>query len=143
MGGIHDATTGGFVIHENGEVYSGVGGEELAYSGVNVEKDAGSIVRIFHVDRDAADSVFDVKFSGMNLSVTSAELADNGDDGVQIAYDPSDPTYVAPLGESSVFRPDSTKGLIVMATVEGIMVVVMAVLVVSVARFMVKQKVRK
>lgn len=143
MGGIHDATTGGFVIHENGEVYSGVGGEELAYSGVNVEKDAGSIVRIFHADRDAADSVFDVKFSGMNLSITSAELADNGDDGVQIAYDPSDPTYVAPLGESSVFRPDSTKGLIVMATVEGVMVVVMAVLVVSVARFMVKQKVRK
>ena len=142
MGGIHGAMTGDFVIRENGEVYAGVNGEELAYSGVSVEKDAGSIVRIFHADRDSADSTFDVKFSGMNLSITSSELAQD-DDGVQVAYDPSDPTYVAPLGESSVFRPDSTKGLIVMATIEGVMIVIVSILTVSVARFMVKQKARK
>ena len=143
MGGIHDAATGKFVIHENGEIYAGVDGEDLAYSGVNVGKNDSSIVRIFHADRDAADSTFNVKFSGMNLSITDAKLADGGDDGVQVAYDPNDPTYVAPLGESLVFRPDSTKGLIVMATIEGVMIVVVSVLVVSVARFMVKQKAEK
>ncbi len=143
MGGVHEVTTGRLAIHENGEVYTGVEGEDLAYSGVTVNKGEGSIVRIFHADRDSEESVFNVKFAGMNLSVMDTKMADNGDDGVQIAYDPSDPTYVAPLGESSVFRPDSTKGLIVMATVEGVMIVAIAVLVVSVARFMVKQKVRK
>lgn len=143
MGGVHESTTGRLVIHENGEVYTGVEDEDLAYSGVNVNEGEGSIVRIFHADRDSEESEFDVKFKGMNLSVTDAKMADNGDDGIQIAYNPSDPTYVAPLGESLVFRPDSTKGLIVMATVEGVMVVAIAVLVASVARFMVKQKVRK
>lgn len=142
MGGVHDAVAGKFVIRENGEIYAGVDGEELAYSGVTVSKGDGSIVRIYHADRDSDNSVFDVKFSAMNLSVTSSELANN-DGGVQVAYDPSDPTYVAPLGESSVFRPDSTKGLIVMATIEGVMIVVVAILVASVARFMVKQKVNK
>lgn len=143
MGGIHDATMGRLAINKSGEIYTGVEGEELAYSGVSVEKNEGSIIRIYHADRDSEDSVFKVKFGGMNLSVTDAKLADGGSDGVQIAYDPSDPTYVAPLGETSVFRPDATKGLIVMATIEGVVVVVMAVLVVSVARFMVKQKAEK
>ena len=143
MGGVHGATTGRFVVHKDGEIYAGVDGEELAYSGVSVAKGDGSIVRIYHADRDSADSEFNVKFSGMNLSVTDTKLADGGEDGVQVAYDASDPTYVAPLGESSVFRPDSTKGLIIMATIEGVMIVVVSVLVVSVARFMVKQKAEK
>lgn len=143
MGGVHDATTGKFVIHEDGEVYVGVDGEELAYSGVNVEKGNGSIVRIFHADRDSASSTFSVKFAGMNLSVTDTKLAEGNDGGVQIAYDPNDPTYVAPLGESSVFRPDSTKGLIVMATIEGVVIVAISVLVVSVARLMIKRRVDK
>lgn len=143
MGGVHDAVTGKFVIHENGEIYAGVDADDLAYSGVNVAAGDGAIVRIFHADRDSSESTFNVKFSEMNLNVTDTKLADSGDDGVQIAYDPSDPTYVAPLGESSVFRPDSTKGLIVIATIEGVMVVVVSVLLVSVARFMVKQKAEK
>ena len=110
---------------------------------MSLNKSDGSIVRIYHADRDSADSEFNVKFSGMNLSVTDAKLAKGSDDGVQVAYDPSDPTYVAPLGESSVFRPDSTKGLIVMATIEGVMIVVVSVLAVSVARFMIKQKTKR
>lgn len=142
MGGIHDATTGRFVIHENGEVYAGINGEDLAYSGVSVGVGDGSIVRIYHADRDSDDSTFNVEFSGMNLGVTNTELAQGGS-GVQIAYDPNDPTYVAPLGESSVFRPDSTKGLMIMAIIEGVVVVLVAVLMVSVARFMVRQKVMK
>lgn len=141
MGGIHDAARGRFIINEDGEVYAGVEEEDLAYTGVNVANEEGSIVRVYHADRDSDSSVFNMKFSGMNLSLTNAEIADGG--GIQIAYDPSDPTYIAPLGESSVFRPDSTKGLLAMATIEGLMVIVIAVLVVSVARFMVKQKVQK
>ena len=140
MGGIHGAATARFVIHESGEIYAAVDSEDFAYSGVNVVAGDGSVVRIFHADRDSDSSVFNVKFSGMNLGVKDVELADGGDDGVQIAYDPTDPTYVAPLGETSVVRPDSTKGLIVMATIEGIMVVVVSVLLVSVARFMIRQK---
>lgn len=141
MGGIHSAATGHFVIHKNGEIYAGVDGKDMAYSGVNVMAGDGSIVRIFHADRDSEDSVFNVKFSGMNLGVKDVKLADGSDeDGIQIAYDPTDPTYVAPLGETSVVRPDSTKGLIVMATIEGVMVVVVSVLLVSVARFLIKQK---
>lgn len=143
MGGIHDAVIGRFAIHENGEIYAGVDDESLAYSGVTVAEGDGSIVRIYHADRDSFNSTFSVEFNGMNLSVTDTKLADSDSDGVQIAYDLSDPTYVAPLGESSVFRPDSTKGLIVMATIEGVMVVVVAVLVVSVARFVVRQRVDK
>lgn len=138
MGGIHGATVGRFIINKDGEIYAGVDGEDLAYSGVNVESGEGSIVRIFHADRDSKDSTFDVRFIGMNLSVTNSELAQSG--GVQIAYDPSDPTYVAPLGETSVFRPDSTKGLVIMATIEGVMVVAMSILIVSVARFVIRQK---
>lgn len=141
MGGIHEATIGNFVINENDEVYSGVNGEELAYSGVNAEVGNGSIVRIYHADRDSKNSTFNVEFSGMNLSVTNTELAQDG--GVQIAYDPSDPTYVAPLGESSVFRPDSTKGLMIVATVEGVVIVLVTILMASVARFMIRQKVVK
>lgn len=135
MGGIHDATSGRFVIHENGEVYTAIENEDLAFSGITVEADAGSIVRIFHADRDSTDSTFGVKFAGMNLVITNAELA-NHDGGVQIAYDPTDPSYVAPLGESSVVKPDNTKGFIVIATIEGVMVVVFAVLLLGSIRYL-------
>lgn len=142
MGGIHDATVGKFEIHNNGEVYAAVDGEEMAYSGVQVAKDDGSIVRVFHADRDSADgSSFGIKFTGMSLNVVQTQLA--GGDGVQIAYNPNDPSYVAPLGESSVFRPDTTKGQIIMATVEGVMVLVCAVFMVLAARGLVKRKADK
>ena len=143
MGGVHEATTGKFSIHENGEVYSGVQGEELAYSGINVEPGEGSIVRIFHADRDSEDSVFKLKFAGMNLAVTDEKLANRKDDGVQIAYDPTDPTYVAPLGESTVVKPDSTRGLIVMATIEGVMVVLFGVFMAAAIRSVVKRELSK
>lgn len=141
MGGIHDALTGRFVIYRDGKIYSGVGGEDLAYSGVRLMADEGSIVRIFHADRDSQSSVFGVKFAGMNLSVVDAQLADT--DGVQIAYDPSDPSYVAPLGKSKVFQPNNTKGLVVMTAIEGAAIVAMAVLVGLAARLIVKRKASK
>lgn len=139
MGGVHEAMGGRFVIHSDGEIYTGVNGEDLAYSGVSVAKGSSSIVRVYHADRDSESSSLKIRFSEMNLGVMNTGLA-SVDGGVQIAYDPSDPTYVAPLGEVSVFRPDSTKGLIIMATIEGVIMVVAAVLIVSVARYIVRQK---
>ena len=140
MGGIHDATTGRFVITNEGEVYTAVEDEDLAYSGVKLNAGDSSIVRIFHADRDSADSVFEVRLAGMNLTITDAKLANREGDGVQIAYDPTDPTYVAPLGETSVVKPDGTKGFIVMATVEGVMVVVFSVLIAAAIRSVVRRR---
>ena len=71
MGGIHDATSGRFVIHKNGEIYTAIKGKDLAYSGVTIADEEGSIVRIYHADRDADDSTFGVVFRGMNLGVTT------------------------------------------------------------------------
>ena len=140
MGGIHEATTGRFMITDEGEVYTAVEGEDLAYSGIKLNAGDGSIVRIFHADRDSRDSVFEVKFAGMSLTITDAKLANREGDGVQIAYDPTDPSYVAPLGETSVVKPDGTRGFIVMATVEGVMVVVFSVLMAAAIRSVVRRK---
>lgn len=144
MGGVHDVTTGRFEIHEDGEVYAGVDDEELAYSGVTLEKDNGSIVRIFHADRDEANSSFKVKFTEMKLAIENTEVAEGSKDmGLQVAYDPSDPSYVAPLGRSLVVRPDGTKGNIVLATIEGTLIVVFAVLLMFAIKFIVKSKLVK
>ena len=140
MGGIHDATNGHFWINENGEVYTGIGDQDLAYSGIKLNKNDGSIVRIFHADRDSANSVFSIKFKGMNLTITDSKLANRKGDGVQIAYDPTDPSYVAPLGETSVVKPDGTRGFIIMATIEGLMVIVFSVLMAAAIRSIVKRK---
>lgn len=140
MGGVHNAMTGRFAINNQGKIFTSIGKEDLNFSGVTVKSGEGSIVRIFHADRDSLSSVFSVKFSGMNLSVTETKLADRQDEGVQIAYDPTDPTYVAPLGESSVVKPDKTKDYIVIATIEGVMVIVFAVLMSVAVRSMVKRK---
>lgn len=139
MGGIHDATVGRFVIRENGDLYAGVDGQNLAYSGVSVLVNEGAMVRIFHADRDSRTSVFELKFAGMDLSVVDTELAD-GNNGVQVAYDPSDPSYIPPLGESEVFRPDTTRGLVLLATIEGVAILVMAMVVVYTVRCIVKNR---
>lgn len=140
LGGIHDAMSGRFIINKDGEVYAAVGDQDLAFTGITVNNEDGSIVRIYHADRDSSESVFKVRFTGMNLIVTESKLADREDEGLQIAYDPTDPTYVAPLGESSVVEPDNTKSFIVLATVEGIMVIIFAVLLSLSIRNMVHRK---
>ena len=140
MGGVHGATTGKFKINDKGEVYTSVEGEDFAYSGITVEAGAGSIVRIFHADRDSAESVFKVRLTGMNLTITDTKLANRDGDGLQIAYDPTDPTYVAPLGESSVVKPDGTKGFIIMATIEGATVIVFGILMAAAIRSVVHRR---
>lgn len=138
MGGIHEATTGRLQINETGEVYTGMAGEELAYSGIKLNKDEGSVIRIFHADRDSEESVFKVRLLGMSLNIVQTQLA--GGTGVQVAYDPSDPGYIGPLGESSVFRPDGTKGYIVMATVLGVAIMTCAIFTAVLAHELIKAK---
>lgn len=138
MGGIHDATTGKFTINEAGEVYTGIGNQELAYSGITVKGD--SIVRIFHADRDAGDgSVFRVRLAGMNLNVVQTQLA-SGADGVQVAYDPTEPGYVGPLGESTTVRPDGTRAQIIIATIMGVVIATSAIFVAMLARNLVRSR---
>ena len=62
---------------------------------------------------------------------------------MQIAYDPTDPTYVAPLGESSVVEPNNTRGFIVLATIEGLMVIVFSVLMAASIRSVVRRRLQK
>ncbi len=126
MGGIHEAETGRLAIMENGEVYTGVGSEELAFSGVKVNANEGKILRIFHADRDAKGSVFGLELKNMKLNVEPTQLA--GKTGISVAYNSADPSYVGPLGESTVFLPDNTRGYVIIATVLGVVVVASAVL---------------
>lgn len=143
MGGIHEEAKGVIQINENGEVYTAVAGEELAYAGIKLQKNEGSIIRIFHADRDSSESVFKLEFTGMDLNLVNTKIAENGEAGVQVAYDPTDPSYVAPLGVSSVLKPDSKKGRIIIATIYGALVVVFAVVFVMVARRVIKRKIEK
>ncbi len=140
MGGIHEATPARFVVQENGEIYAGVSNEELAYTGINLTRGSDSTIRIFHADRNSTESTFDVKFTEMNLTIVEAKFANKETEGVQIAYDPTNPSYVAPLGEVSIFRPDNTKGLIIITTIEGVLVVVFSIFVSSVARSMIRSR---
>ena len=140
MGGIHDASTGRFEIRENGEVYATAIGTDLAYTGVTVKNGSSELIRIFHADRDAKNSEFDMKLSGINLTVVDTKLAGTKDDGIQVAYDPTDPAYVAPLGETAVFTPDNTRGYIIIATVFGILVVVLSLFLMMTVRVLVKRK---
>lgn len=131
MGGIHDAMTGRFVIHENGEVYAAVGDEDLAYTGVKLGNNAGSIIRIFHADRDSANSEFSVSFKNMVLNITNTSLAkEDGSALVEIAYDPTNPSYIAPLGESLVVSPDNRKSLMTMMMVQIVAIGALGALVV-------------
>lgn len=142
MGGIHGTLAGRFSIHEDGEVYAGVGDEDLAFTGVRLNQGEAGMMRIFHADRDSDESVFGVKFSGMNISFVDTSKLARENNGIQIAYDPTDPSYEAPLGQSVVVEPDNSRGLIIMATIEGVMVVVFAVLLAIAARMVVRRKIQ-
>ena len=135
MGGIHDAKRGVVQIAESGEIYTAVDMQDLAYSGVTVDGGDNAVVRIFHADRDSSESVFKLKFNNMVLSMTNAALAKNSD-GVMVAYDPSDPSYVAPLGESMVSSPNHSRTMLAasigMASILGVLAVVL-ILIISVA----------
>ena len=136
MGGIHGPVTGELVIDTDGRAYRSVNGSEWEPTGVKLAQGASTDIAVFHADRDSNESVFDIQFAGMDLMLN---------EGTQIAAvtgNANDPTtgYEAPLGESKVFQPDQTRPLVLMATIEGVLVVAAAMLTVIVAKFVVKQK---
>lgn len=143
LGGIHQAMSGKFTINEAGEVYTAIEDEELAYAGTLVEKGESVAIRIFHADRDAGNgSTLRMKLTGMNLDVMQTQLA-NESNGIQVAYDPSNPSYVGPLGESSTVRPDNTKSHIVVASILGVLIVVCAMFIILSVRILIKMKTRR
>lgn len=73
----------------------------------------------------------------------NVKLADSGEDGVQIAYDPSDLSYTAPLGESLVLQPNNTRSKIILATIEGGVVLVLSVLLTSAIHFIFRARQQK
>ena len=73
----------------------------------------------------------------------NVKLADSGEDGVQIAYDPSDLSYTAPLGESLVLQPDNTRSKIILATIEGGVILVLSVLLTSAIHFIFRARQQK
>lgn len=127
MGGIHDAMSAVFEIHNDGEVYSGIG-DDLAYTGVLLEEKESAVIRIFHADRDSGtDSLFSLTFENMVPNITDTSLAKSGSSGVEIAYDPSNPSYVAPLGESLTVKPNKSRALKTAITVQVVVVGVLAI----------------
>lgn len=129
MGGVHNATTGRMKITDDGEVYTGVEDESLTYAGVRLKAREGAIVRIFHADRDAEDSVFKVTFSNMVLSIMDSALAKTDEEGVEVAYDPANPSYVPPLGESLRTEPDKTRTLAATIAVQLMAIGVITVII--------------
>ena len=146
MGGIHNATNGRLMINEAGEVYTAVAEQDYGFSGIKLEKGQGAVLRVFHADRDAVNSVMKINISGMKLDILNTQVASGGSDGAQIAQvsvDPSDPTYVAPLGESLTSTPDGTRGYMVMATALGMAIVLSAMVIVMMAHSLIRIKVKK
>ena len=128
MGGIHDVASAHFTITEEGEVYSALGGEDYAYAGVKLKSGDSTIVRIFHADRNSENSVFKLYLKNMLPSINSASLAKS--DGVELAYDPANPSYIAPLGESMKVEPDKMKSLAVSVVVQTTVVCMLAVILI-------------
>ncbi|MDO4741861.1 MAG: PA14 domain-containing protein [Candidatus Saccharibacteria bacterium] len=129
MGGIHNATSGEFRIDKNGRVTVRVGGNEYEESGVSVEGKA--VIRIFHANRDSQSSVFKVYFDHMILNLGNTVLAQEGDNGSegQIAFEPVDSQYIAPLGENLKVSPNKTRSIATMIIVQGIGILVSAMLI--------------
>ena len=137
MGGVHNATTGRLKILENGEVYTAINEEDFAYSGVRVYRDSGTVVRIFHADRNSSESVFKIKFSNMLLNITDTTIASGN--SVEVAYNPENPSYIAPLGESLRVEPDKSKMILAVVTAQAfilsILMIIFAFIIFAVWRY--------
>ena len=129
MGGIHDTMMGRFKINEAGEIYAAVGNIEYAFSGVVLKPGEGSIVRIFHADRNSKNSLFGIRMTNMVPNVTNVTLAQS-DTGVEVAYDPANPSYVAPLGESLAVGPDNRQSHMTMIMIQVVVLGAMGALAV-------------
>lgn len=138
MGGIHEATMGRFKIDEDGVVFVSVDGENFVDTGVILTKGEGAIARIFHADRNSGESVFKLNLYNMMPNILNTTLAKSG--GVEVAYDPTNPSYVAPLGESMTVRPDRSKSLTlaiaIQMTIVGVLGVILIIIISVVWRYL-------
>ena len=136
LGGVHEPMKGVFRINEQGEVMAGKQGEELAFTGIKLELGDNAIIRIFHADRDAESSVFNMSLIGIESKIVNTQIADS--DGVQVAYDPNDPLYAKPLGVSKTVQLDNKRSYIIIATIYGVTIIVVAMGVVVLARYLMR-----
>ncbi|MDO4507799.1 MAG: hypothetical protein Q4B65_00165 [Candidatus Saccharibacteria bacterium] len=144
LGGVHGEMTGRFRITEEGEVYTAVGAEDFGYSGVRLEEGA-AVVRIFHADRNSTESIFKLKFSNMLLNITDTVLA--GTDEVQVAYDPENPSFIAPLGESLTVKPNLSRAILISAVIQisllGVLMIVFLLTISLVSRYSRRSHIRE
>ena len=61
-------------------------------------------------------------------NILNTTLAKNG--SVEVAYDPADPSYVAPLGESMTVKPDRSRSLTTAIAIQMMLVCGLGVLLV-------------
>ncbi|MBR2709856.1 hypothetical protein IKE72_02125 [Candidatus Saccharibacteria bacterium] len=124
MGGIHDVEERTFVVTRAGEVYTGIG-DDLAYSGITVQKDEKSIIRIFHADRDSGTgSTLEINMKEMKPETSGSAIAMvKSTEGVptkELATETAD-GYVAPLGQSvTIQHKGNIRAEAIMATTAGI-----------------------
>ncbi len=136
MGGIHVATGGEIWISEDGEVYTNMMDGERAFAGIKLELGENAVIRVFHADRDTNGSVFKMNLYGIEPKVINTQIADKN--GVQVAYDPSDPMHTAPLGVSTILRLDSKKSYMVIATIYGVVIVVVVLGIAFLTRYLLR-----
>lgn len=133
MGGIHDAASGVFKIMKNGEVHTGVDERSLSYSGIKLANTDSAVIRVFHADRNSKNSVFNMELVNILLNISKSSLA-QADNTAEVAYNPADPSYVAPLGESLYVRPNYSNAMASMVTTQtAIFGALMVVLVVAIS----------
>ena len=137
MGGIHEPVSGFFKINKSGEIYAAVDEVSLAYTGVLVDDNA--VVRVFHANRDSANSVMRMKFANVVLSIMNNSGLATNDEGVQLAYDPNDSAYAMPLGESLSVKSGDAKAFMVTLVIQvvalGAFATIMAVAILAVWRY--------
>ena len=111
MGGIHDVAIGRLWINEAGEIYSAVENIDFAYSGVKLKVGDEAVIRIFHADRNSKNSMLGIRMTNMVPTIVDTKLAQKEKE-VEVAYDPANPSYIAPLGETLVTAPDNRRSLV-------------------------------
>lgn len=139
MGGVHEALNGKFVIYEDGEIHTSVAGEDLAYSGITLEKTNDALIRIFHADRDSEESTLRFYLRNMDVKLAKTDLSQSNGK-MQVAYDPVSGMFIAPLGVTNAETVELNRSYVVMIIVWGTVIVMLTLLAVRTTYLLVKEK---
>lgn len=141
LDGAFGVKTGRLTIKRTGEVYVAIDSGEYKNSGVSVAKGESELVKILHADKKVENgSSLDLTTRGMNLTINNAKATNKKKGGAEIAYNPADDSYVAPLGVTKVFNRDNSRGLSVLVIAEGVAIVAFAVFIVLGAKYIIREK---